>query len=268
MNETLKTLHALHSTHGHFSDREIAPDDLQTILQAAVRAANASNRQSYSIIAIADRDRMAQILQNQDYRGSHLLLFCVDFHRLFRLATHLDCQFRWGKQLDWMTGIVDAALVAQTACIAARSLGIDSLFTNNIFRGDLSRFETLLNLPHRFCWPVIALSLGYESAAEKHLKGRLPISDVVHHEQYKDYGADELNAMIKVYDDPQADLGLLQNFRQRGFEHYLQWFFARWNSLHGVDLAQLGRILEERFSLETSQSAAIKNPTEENFSVD
>lgn len=58
MNETLRTLHSLRTIHGNFSQREITDQDLHTILEAAMRAANASARQSYSIIVLEDRETM------------------------------------------------------------------------------------------------------------------------------------------------------------------------------------------------------------------
>ena len=42
MNETLKTIHSLRTIHGNFSDQEVSSEDLNTILEACVRAANAS----------------------------------------------------------------------------------------------------------------------------------------------------------------------------------------------------------------------------------
>ena len=55
MNETLQLIHGLHTTRANqFSDRQVSDQDLQTIIKASVRAANASNRQSYSIIVVDD----------------------------------------------------------------------------------------------------------------------------------------------------------------------------------------------------------------------
>ena len=52
MNETIKTIHSLRTIHGDFSDKKIPDSDFDAILDASVRAANASARQSYSIIVI------------------------------------------------------------------------------------------------------------------------------------------------------------------------------------------------------------------------
>jgi FMN reductase [NAD(P)H] len=66
MNETLKTIHSMHSVRS-FSDREISPEDLQTVINAAVRAATASAEQSYSIIVVDDKSIMKEFIQ---YVGS------------------------------------------------------------------------------------------------------------------------------------------------------------------------------------------------------
>ena len=57
-NETLQTIHSQRSTHGNFTAREVSDEDVQMILDAAVRAANASARQSYSIVVVEDRELM------------------------------------------------------------------------------------------------------------------------------------------------------------------------------------------------------------------
>ncbi len=42
-NPTLATIHDLHTTHGDFADRPIPEAELQTVLEASVRASSASN---------------------------------------------------------------------------------------------------------------------------------------------------------------------------------------------------------------------------------
>ena len=73
MNDTLKTIHSLRSIHGNFSSKEMKDEDLDIILNACVRAANASNRQSYSIIVIKDKKVMRKLCS---YCGSKVLIFC------------------------------------------------------------------------------------------------------------------------------------------------------------------------------------------------
>ncbi len=53
-NETLKTLQSLRTIHGNFTDQEIPSNQIDEILSAGVRAANASALQRYSIIVVRE----------------------------------------------------------------------------------------------------------------------------------------------------------------------------------------------------------------------
>ncbi len=222
MNETLKTIHSLHSTHGNFSEREVSAEDLQTVLAAAVKAATASARQSYSIVVVDDRPAMKAYL---DYAGSKALIFCVDYTRLVDTAAHLGRSYACGGLQNFITGSMDTILAAQTAAIAARSLGIDSLFTNSVHRHDLSRFYERFNLPARLCFPLIALILGYADNTSREQKGgRLLEQGVVHYGTYRRLTEEGLARLVADYDDPQKKLGLV--FHNN--EDYLEWFFDIW----------------------------------------
>ena len=169
-NATLGTIHDLHSTHGNFSDRQVPEDALQAVLQASVRAANASNMQSYSIVVVRDPALMKQLC---GYAGSRLLLYCVDFNRLKASAAHLGLPYHPDSVEELVTACVNTTLAAQTAVVAARSLGVDSLITNGIHRGDMERVWKLLDLPETLCFPLLAVVLGYATEQPKLRKGRL-----------------------------------------------------------------------------------------------
>lgn len=225
-NETLRTIHSLRSTHGNFSDKEIADRDLRTILSAAVRAANSSGRQCYSIIVIEDKELMKQVTQ---YAASKALVFCVDYNRLKDTARYLGHNYDVGGMIWYITAATDTILAAQTAAIAARSLGIDSLFTNGIHRGDPSRVYRLLKLPEKHCFPQIALILGYATKQPDFLKGRLSGAGVVHFGEYRRLVGQELVDVVEQYDDPEKHLGLNQDWKEKGFDHYLDWFYKVWS---------------------------------------
>jgi nitroreductase len=110
MNPTLDTLQSLRTIHGAFSDQPISSDDVATILETATRAANASNRQSYSIIDVDDPEMMAQLT---GYQGSRLLLFCVDFNRLAATAARLGHEFTIRGVTPFLTGAIDTTLAAK-----------------------------------------------------------------------------------------------------------------------------------------------------------
>jgi len=127
MNETLKTLQNIRTIHGNFNDENISDEDLETILQTALRAPNAGNMQTYSIISIKDKDVMKELFS---YKGSIALVFCADHNRHVAVAEHLGYNFK-PNTIGWfITASTDAVLAAQTASITAQSLGIGSLLLN------------------------------------------------------------------------------------------------------------------------------------------
>ncbi len=230
MNETLKTIHSLRSTHGNFGEREVSAQDVQTIVEASVRAANASARQSYSIVVVEERDLIKQLC---GYTGSKALLYCVDYNRITDTAAHMGHSFDPSGIVSFVTGAVDTMLAAQTAAVAACSLGIDSLFTNGVHRGDMTRVYKLLALPEQYCFPLIMLVLGYADAQPAFLKGRLTGAGVVHWGRYHRLTAEELDELVAQYDSVDAHLMLSDAWKAEGMAHYLDWFYTKWSTRGG-----------------------------------
>ena len=224
-NETLKTIRSLRTIHGNFLDKPLPESALQTILKASVRAANASNMQSYSIVVVKDRAMMKQVCT---YQGGCLLLYCVDFNRLKDSAEHLGYSYFPDEIGAFVIASINASLAVQTAAIAARSLGIDYLITNGIHRGDMERVWKLLDLPEAYCFPLIALVLGYPTAEPAHLKGRLDGPGVIHYEKYHRLTKEELEEQVRQYDDPERHLALDEKWKARGYKHYMDWWFKDW----------------------------------------
>ena len=224
-NDTLKTIRRLRTIHGNFLDKPLPDSALQTILQASVRAANASNMQSYSIVVVKDRAKMKEVCT---YQGSCLLLYCVDFNRLKASAEHLGYAYFPDNMTAFVTASINTALAVQTAAIAARSLGIDYLITNGIHRGDMERVWRLLELPTNHCFPLIAMVLGYPTAEPAHQKGRLDGPGVIHYEKYHRLTKDEVEEIMRQYDDPERHLALEEGWKAKGYKHFLDWYFKEW----------------------------------------
>ncbi|MHA2278699.1 MAG: nitroreductase family protein [Candidatus Kariarchaeaceae archaeon] len=229
MNETIKTIHSLRSIR-RFSDKEILSSDLKTILDAAVCSANASARQSYSIIVIEER----KVLDSTHFYGANkALVFCVDYNRIVDTAKHLNHPIESGNIIRFITGGTDTILAAQTASIAAKSLDIDSLFTNSLHRANLKEVYEMLNLPDEFCFPLITLCLGYPVTEPKVKKGRLQNSGIIHYHMYQRLTTEELNKIVDEYDDEKKHLGMIssEKWSEMGFNHYLDWFYSEWPTL-------------------------------------
>ncbi|HJO92576.1 MAG TPA: nitroreductase family protein [Victivallales bacterium] len=238
MNETINTISDLRTIHGNFSDKKIDIKNLEIILNSTIHAANASARQSYSIIVVEDKDTMMKLC---GYSGDKLLLFCVDFNRICDMAVHLSHTFNKNNIVDFITGSTDTVLAAQTAAIAAKSLGIDSLFTNGIHRGNPERVYELLAIPRKNCFPLIALVLGYSKEEPKSKKGRIT-TGVIHYGKYNRLNSNEMENLVKEYDNQSNHLGLTEEWR-KNFEHYLDWFYTKWSV--GGDTNLINKVLCE-----------------------
>jgi len=224
-NETIKTIGSLRTIHGNFLDKPLPESALQTILQASVRAANASNMQSYSIVVVKDRAKMKAVCT---YQGSCMLLYCVDFNRVKASAESLGYSYFPDNIEHFVTASINTVLAAQTAAIAAKSLGIDSLITNGIHRGDMERVWKLLDLPPTSCFPLLALVLGYPTEEPRFRKGRLDGVGVIHYENYHRLSKEEVADITRQYDDKERHLALNENWKAQGYNHYMDWWFKEW----------------------------------------
>ncbi len=224
-NPTLKTITNLRTIHGNFTDREIPDETVETILQASVRAANSSNMQTYSIVVVRDREKMRQVC---NYRGSCMLLYCVDFTRIKTSAEALGHSYWPDSIVHLVTAGINTAFAAQTAVIAAQSLGVDCLTTNGIHRGDMERVWTLLDLPKSSCFPLIAVVMGYPTKEPDHKKGRLCGPGVIHREKYHQLTDKEMKQVVAAYDDKARHLALNAAWSNQGHKHYLDWLFKVW----------------------------------------
>jgi FMN reductase [NAD(P)H] len=241
MNETLQTIHSLRTIHGDFSPRDISEADLNQILEASIRTANASARQSYSIIVLDDRTKMKGLF---GYQGSRALIFCVDFTRIMAAAKYLGQEFDNDDIIGFITGSTDTVLAAQTSVIAAKSLGIDSLITNGLHRNQLEKVYQTLNLPETSCFPLITVVLGYPNKEPAFQKGRLSCKHVVHYGEYHMPTDDQLGEIVAEYDDHARHMGFLDNWEALGFEHYLDWFYVKWTGKPLKEKIASGKVLE------------------------
>jgi nitroreductase len=224
-NETIQTIQSLRTIHGDFSDKQVPDAQVQAVLDSCVRAANASNMQTYSIIVSRDP---AKIQKLTSYRSSCLLLFCSDHTRLGDVAKHLDDPFNPVNLESFITSSTNTVLAAQTAVIAAKSMGIDSMLTNGIHRGDIERLWEILDLPQVSCFPLIALLLGYPKTEPAYRMGRLQGPGVIHHEKYHRLTNAEADEIARQHDDRSLHLALNDDWRQNGHKHYLDWFYKEW----------------------------------------
>lgn len=223
-NETMKTLMGLRTVHGNFTDKPIPDDHLDQILKASIQAANSSNMQTYSIIVVKDRAKMRDLC---GYQGAAMLVFCVDYNRIHATAEHLGHDYYSDNIVAFVTASVNVGLALQTAVIAARSLGIDSLTTNGIHRGDMNRVWDILDLPKEGCFPLMAHVMGYPTEEPAVDKSRLDGVGIFHKEKYHTLTTEDKETIIARYDDKDAHIALNTEW-DKEHKHYLDWMHKVW----------------------------------------
>ena len=241
MNLTLELLYGRKSVRA-YEDRPVGPEARDAILKAAMRAPTAGGLMLYSIIEVDGPQAKARLAVTCDHQpfiatAPMVLLFLADYQRWYDylLACGVEeyCQrrgvaMRGPEEGDLFLACCDALIAAQTAVIAAKSLGIDSLLTNGVHRGDMERLWVKLGLPRQYCFPLIALVLGYAAKEPPYLKGRLSGPGVVHDETFHNLTGEEADAIVRQYDDKTLHLGLNEDWDQKGHKHYLDWLHKEW----------------------------------------
>lgn len=224
MNETLKTIHSMATTHGTFTGKPVNPEDLEAVVNASLRAATASAAQNYSLITVEDKETIRRL---SGYESPAAIVYCVDFNRTLDIAAYLGEE----SGVDGITGFItystDTILAAQNGAVAAKSLGLDYMFTNGIHRGDVDRVYKILGLPEKYCVPLIMLLIGYaERPAEP--RGRLGGPGVVHRGKYERISRVSAREIAQEYGKAENRLGLGGYRHSEGYKNYFDWFFNEW----------------------------------------
>jgi nitroreductase len=178
MNAVIQTILARKSVRA-YEDRDIPSDVRDAILQAALRAPTAGNMMLYSILEVSDqgiKDRLVETCDNQPFiaRAPLVLLFLADYQRwydYFKVSgVEGYCEERGGQMLnpeegDLFLACCDALVAAQTAVIAAESLGVGSCYIGDIME-NYEIHKDLFDLP-KYVFPICLLCLGYPTEQQK-----------------------------------------------------------------------------------------------------
>lgn len=201
-NETLALL-AAHRTVRQYKPDPLPAGMLETLVMAAQSAATSSNLQTWSVVAVTDPAKkaiFAEITGGQKHilQAPVLLIWVADLSRLKGIAA---AKGQAAEGLDYLemgvVGIVDAALAAQNAVIAAESLGLGTVYIGAM-RNDPERVAAELNLPP-MAFAVFGLCVGYPvETVVTGVKPRLAQRVVFHRETY---GAPADPADIATYDE-------------------------------------------------------------------
>jgi FMN reductase (NADPH) len=198
-----------HGSVRHYKPDPVPADMLETIVAAAQRSSTSSNLQTWSVVAITDantRARLANLCGDQKHivEAPAFLAWCADLSRLDRV-----CQLRGCRQVteyveNFLVAAVDCAIAAQTAALAAESLGLGICYIGSI-RNQTQPVIDLLALP-RLVFPITGMTLGWPAATPA-LRLRLPLNAVLHWETYDRRHEDQA---LRDYDRAMLQTGIYQ----------------------------------------------------------
>jgi len=194
-NPVLESLLDHRSVRAYLPD-PLVPGTVETLVAAASSAPTSSNIQAWSVVAVTDPERraaLAEIAGGQSHirQAPLVLVWIADLARAERVAGQAEIAL---EGLDYtetfLLGVIDAALAAQNALVAAESLGLGTVYIGAL-RNDPAAVAALLGLPPR-SFAVFGLVVGHpDPAVGTDIKPRLPQQAVLHRETYSSQTQDD-----------------------------------------------------------------------------
>lgn len=220
-NDTLSVLGKLRTIHWTFNGKIVPDETIQAIISYGMRAANATNLANYSVVVVDGQENIRQLVVNSG--PARCLVFCLDFTRIIQEAAALG--YAYTPDVSWygfMAYLYDVYAVVQTSVIAARSMGIDSLVTNGLYRVGIDKVKDLLHLPGKYCLPVMAVLLGYSDKPQEAVTDRLPAKYVAHFGEYHPLDNRAITETILAFDR------IYPEYINGKYPHALDWYYQEW----------------------------------------
>jgi nitroreductase len=190
---------------------EIAAEVREELLHATLRAPTAGNLMLYSILEVTDqriKNKLVKTCDNQPFiaRAPLVWLFLADYQRWFdyfiasgveKLCEQKDTPMRKPEEGDLFLACCDALIAAQTAVIAAESLGLGSCYIGDIMENYEAHRE-LFNLP-KYVFPICLLCFGYPTPQqmEREQTSRFQEKFILFKNQYRQFSAEDFDEMFR-----------------------------------------------------------------------
>jgi len=183
-----------------FTDEPIDDDMVEQIVSAGLASATSSNLQGATVIRIRNpqtRAAIAELAGGQTYveDAAVFMVWCADLHRSSVACEMAGGDFHGGMTEHFVIAATDCAIAAQSAVVAAESVGLGICYIGGI-RNDPAKMTELLQLPEQVV-PLFGLCLGWPDQ-DPALKPRLPLSVTLKEETYT---VDSERAGIEAYDE-------------------------------------------------------------------
>ncbi len=195
-----------------FSNREIEPQLINDILEAAVKAPTCGNMQLYTVVVSRTPEEIAVMAplhfnQPASTGAKAILTVCADFNRFTRWCKLRDADAAYDNFLSFTSAMTDAVILAQQIVTIAEMKGLGTCYLGTVTY-NAPQISELLGLPELVV-PVAALAIGWpdEEGVETE---RLPLEAVVHEGRYREFSDDEILELFKVKEDYPANAGFAE----------------------------------------------------------
>lgn len=137
--------------------KEVGPDDIQTILQAAMAAPTAVNRQPWQFVVVTNRDLLKQI--------AAALPYCHMANEASLAIVVCGVKSRFLEGVDDQLWIQDLSAATENILLAAHALGLGSVWTAVYPHQDrITNLYSILQIPGDFI-PFNVIPIGYVKTA-------------------------------------------------------------------------------------------------------
>ena len=200
-----------------YQKKKISQAIKDQILAAALRAPTAGNMMLYSIIEVKNQSAkniLARTCDNQPFiaRAPLVLVFLADYQRWYdylqtsgvkQLCDQKGTAMRKPQEGDLFLACCDALIAAQTAVIAAESLGVGSCYIGDIME-NYEAHKALFDLP-AYVFPITLVCFGYPTPGQQKraLTQRFDAKFVTFENRYRRFGEAAFEEMFR---DRQAQI--------------------------------------------------------------
>jgi FMN reductase (NADPH)/FMN reductase [NAD(P)H] len=235
MNPVIDVIHNRKSVRA-YEDKPLPEDVRDMILKSAMRAPTAGNMMLYSIIEVSNQETKNQLVETCDNQpfiaeAPLVLIFLADYQRwvayfkvsgVERLCAEKGVPMVKPEEGDLFLACCDALIAAQTAVIAAESMGVGSCYIGDVLE-NYEIHREMFALP-QYAVPICMVCFGYPSQeqVERERTKRFGEEFIVFENRYRCLGEDEFKTMYagmqermtaggaKMHDQPNAGVRMYE----------------------------------------------------------
>jgi len=235
-NETMDVLLSHRSVRGFLSD-PLPSGTLEALVAAAQSASTSSNVQAWTVIAIENPETkaaLAKVANGQKHIEDCplMLVWCADLSRTKKMGERHNYPTDATAYLEsFVVSVVDAALAAQNATVAAESFGLGMVYIGAL-RNNPEEVARILKLP-----PNVVAAFGMcvgrpDPMRPAHVKPRLPQRVVMHREHYD---ASLPQEALDSYDATLSAFQRSENMKEIGWTGAMKGRWRDAKSINGRD---------------------------------